>query len=114
MVRAEKYFTEKGRKIGDIKPSNILLNEEGQIQIISQFSWPGLVDNFSAYLTEESEKVYLAPEEYKPPCMMRRSKKAKMEKDEKIDQNLSEMYSIGMTILEAASLMDCSKLYHEY
>ena len=37
-------------RIGDIRPKNILLNQNGTIKIITRMSWPGELSGF--------EKVY--------------------------------------------------------
>jgi serine/threonine protein kinase len=31
----------RAKKLGDIKPENIFVSEDGKIKIASQFSWPG-------------------------------------------------------------------------
>lgn len=46
MVRAGFKFEHLKRKIGNIHPNNILINESGQIKIISTCSFPGEVNNY--------------------------------------------------------------------
>jgi hypothetical protein len=41
IVRAGQKFEHLRRKIGNVHPSNILINESGQIKIISTCSLPG-------------------------------------------------------------------------
>jgi hypothetical protein len=41
IARAGKEYEKHDRKIGDIQPGNIVINEDGQIKIISVDSWPG-------------------------------------------------------------------------
>jgi hypothetical protein len=36
-------------KVGDIKPSNVLLNNDGKAKIINQLSLPKRIDAYSSY-----------------------------------------------------------------
>ena len=47
--------------IGDVRPKNILLDQNGTIKIISRMSWPGEESGFEKVLRGEGEKCYLAP-----------------------------------------------------
>jgi hypothetical protein len=40
LVGCAKDFSKIDRKIGDIRPHSIFINEEGQIKIANAFSWP--------------------------------------------------------------------------
>ncbi len=48
-----------GVKIGDVKPENIFLNEDGDIKISCLYSWPGEISNYSKSI--ELKETYLAP-----------------------------------------------------
>jgi len=30
----------KGKKVGDVRPENVFINEDGQIKVGTQFTWP--------------------------------------------------------------------------
>jgi len=46
MIRAGHKFEYRKQKIGNIHPNNILINESGQIKIISTCSLPGELNNY--------------------------------------------------------------------
>lgn len=46
MIRAGNKFELSKKKIGNVHPDNILINENGQIKIISTCSFPGELDNY--------------------------------------------------------------------
>jgi hypothetical protein len=50
IVRAGSKFEHLKKKIGNIHPSNILINESGQIKIISTVSLPGELNNYDTLL----------------------------------------------------------------
>lgn len=59
MVRAAKEFEKIGEKVGDIRPANIVINEDGQIKLISTRTRPGELDNFGKAVENRDEEVYL-------------------------------------------------------
>lgn len=61
LVHAAHDFKKIGTKIGDVRPSNIFINEEGQVKIANMFSWPNEPTNYIKTL-DDSQKTYLAPE----------------------------------------------------
>lgn len=46
MIRAGNKFERIKKKIGNMHPNNILINDDGQIKIIATCSVPGEIDNF--------------------------------------------------------------------
>jgi hypothetical protein len=46
LVEAGTILEKYNKKIGDIHPNNCLLNEVGQMKVISTFSIPGEITNF--------------------------------------------------------------------
>lgn len=63
-MRAGNKFELLKKKIGNIHPRNILINESGQIKIISSISLPGELNNYEALLESQKNEyidVYLAP-----------------------------------------------------
>lgn len=63
MVRAGTKFEKLQQKIGDVHPFNILINDDGQIKLISKYSIPGEKTNFEKAVEDKKAKVFLAPEE---------------------------------------------------
>jgi hypothetical protein len=59
IVRAGKEYEKYDRKIGDVQPSNIVINEDGQTKIISMDSWPGQEDNFEKVAASRQNKAFL-------------------------------------------------------
>jgi hypothetical protein len=46
MIRAANKFQRIHKKVGNIHPDNILINDNGQIKIIACCSLPGELDNY--------------------------------------------------------------------
>ena len=46
MIRAGNKFERVKSKVGDVHPSNILINEDGQVKLISTCSLPNEQGNF--------------------------------------------------------------------
>lgn len=59
IVRAGKEYEKHDRKIGDVQPANIVINEDGQTKIISMDSWPGQEDNYERAVASRQNKVFL-------------------------------------------------------
>lgn len=59
MIRAANKFEKVKRKIGDVNPSNILINDDGQIKVLSTCSIPNEIDNFHKKVEDKNAKVYL-------------------------------------------------------
>jgi DNA-binding helix-hairpin-helix protein with protein kinase domain len=41
LLSSSEGYHNEGRKIGDIRPDNIFINEDGQVKVATQDSWPG-------------------------------------------------------------------------
>ena len=59
IIRVGKRFELVNEKIGDVHPFNILVNDEGMIKMISQYSLPGEMTNFERVLEDRNAKVFL-------------------------------------------------------
>lgn len=51
-------------KVGDIRPNNVFINEDGQIKVVTKHTFPQEHDNYQKTFYD-NEKTYLAPEEVK-------------------------------------------------
>lgn len=58
-AQALREFQRIGRRVGDVRPSNILLNEKGKIKLINRFSWPGEDTGFEKICEGRGEKCYI-------------------------------------------------------
>lgn len=59
IVRAGKEYEKHDRKIGDVQPHNIVINEDGQTKIISVDSWPGQQSNYDKIVESRFTKAFL-------------------------------------------------------
>lgn len=59
IVRAGQKFEKIKRKIGDVRPNNILINDDGQIKVLSIVSLPNELDNFQRVVEDKNTIVYL-------------------------------------------------------
>ena len=48
----------QGHKIGDVRPDNIFINEDGQVKVATTYSWPSEQTNYSKSFYEK-EITYL-------------------------------------------------------
>lgn len=62
LCRAANDFKTLNSKVGDIRPSNIFINEDGQLKVSNLYSWPCETTNLDKTLFDK-ELTYLAPEE---------------------------------------------------
>jgi len=46
LVSSAKDFSKLEMKVGDIRPNNIFINEDGQIKVANVLSWPDERTNF--------------------------------------------------------------------
>jgi hypothetical protein len=60
MVKIELFMKKNYKTIGSICSDNIIANEEGDLRIVSQYSWPGLEN--SLFDIEQSQKKIYSPE----------------------------------------------------
>ena len=64
MVRAGQKFEDFKKKIGNVHPRNVLINESGQIKMISTCSLPGESNSYDRVLESQGGSgvvAYLAP-----------------------------------------------------
>jgi serine/threonine protein kinase len=102
LVSSARDFSKLEIKVGDIRPSNIFINEDGQIKVANVLSWPDESTNFEKTAFEKMP-TYLSPEEA--------DLIAEGKHDNLTNKVLSESFSIGITLLEAGLLWDVSQLY---
>jgi len=61
LAYARHQATAAGEKLGDVRPRNIFLNEEGKIKVANSLSWPSEVSNIQK--TMDKIATYIAPED---------------------------------------------------
>lgn len=59
IIRAGNKFEKIGKKIGDVNPHNVVINDDGQIKVICTCSLPNEPDNFQRIVEDKNSKVYL-------------------------------------------------------
>ncbi len=64
LLSAAFTYHRQGAKVGDIRPDNIFINEDGQVKVACVDSWPGEQTNYAKAFYEK-EITYLSPEEIK-------------------------------------------------
>ena len=40
LLTAGYFFHGKGKKVGDVRPSNVLISEDGSVKVACYLSWP--------------------------------------------------------------------------
>ena len=91
-------------KTGDIRPSNIFFNDNGDVKVVTQHSWPEESTNYEKTLLT-SEKTYLSPEENEEVGIGRSPPNSDIE--------TSEAFSTGLTLLDAALQEESYDLYRK-
>lgn len=66
IIRAGNKFEKIKKKIGDVNPHNVLINDDGQIKVLSTVSLPGELDNFQKAV-EKDIHVYLGNRSFIQP-----------------------------------------------
>jgi hypothetical protein len=59
ITRAGSKFERIAKKVGDISPHNVLINDNGQIKVISTCSIPNELSNFQKVVEDITARVYL-------------------------------------------------------
>lgn len=98
LVKVSKQFEKQKMLVGDIRPYNILLNSLGEIKIIAKHSIP------TSNPELQSTDHLLA---YSSPEQMKHSKENKFKPTLKM-----EVFSAGMTLLEALTFKNIYELYN--
>lgn len=88
------------RLIGDVRPENIMISEDGEIQVVSLASFFDEDTNFRKTLSTK-EKTYLSPQQIS----------YLQEGKDELRNSADECYSIGLTLMSAVLLTDESNLY---
>lgn len=102
LLSSARDFARLDSKIGDVRPYNIFINDEGQIKLASLLSFPHEKTNFQKTAFEKTP-TYLAPEEV--------ALIAQGTHENTTNQLIAESFSIGLTMLQAGLLFDASQLY---
>jgi serine/threonine protein kinase len=111
LLEASFLLEPLGRRIGDVHPSNIVLNEKGRLKIIPVGLLPNSKNGYQKIIEERISDVYLgtfsqyiAPEEIDEILIEKGIYPI-------VDSSKAEIFSIGLTLLMAASLLDSYYLY---
>jgi serine/threonine protein kinase len=102
MSKAQRQNHPNDYIIGDIRPSNIFLNEEGSVKIANRDTWPYYKNKLEKALS--NQPTYLAPEEL-------RSIADNGNDFGKFEQQ-GEAFAIGLTLLSLVNLADYEGLYN--
>ena len=62
LIETGAKFHVEGKRVGDIRPLNIFINEDKQIKVATQYTWPHELTNYQK-AKQNSEKTFLSPEE---------------------------------------------------
>lgn len=65
LVDLAKEFEKVGKKAGNFKPDNILINQDGEVSFLCQHSYPGFTDGYTAALYD-NEPSYLGNPHHNP------------------------------------------------
>ncbi len=100
LIEGRKQAAAVGERLGDIRPDNIFLNEDGNIKVSNSLSWPLEVTNLQKAF--DKTVTYLAPEDL-----------TRIAKGETFDgpSSTAEAFSIGLSILSAGNLAKYDSLY---
>lgn len=92
-----KEFQIKGKRLGDIRPSQIVITNQKNLKIINIASFPWELSSIDKILDkyDNKTKFYLSPEEIDYINKGTRSR---------ISEAKAEAFSLGLTLLEAATL----------
>lgn len=60
LTSAVRDFHMKNKKVGDIRPSNVFISNEGQIKVATYLSFPSEKNNYEKTLNE-NQLTYLSP-----------------------------------------------------
>jgi len=102
MISSVKEMDRLSMKVGDIRPYNIFVNENGQVKLAGVYSWPSEVENFLK-TSYDKTVTYLAPEELNQCRIGERGKKTHI---------VGESFSIGLTLLHTCLLKPMDELYN--
>jgi hypothetical protein len=59
LIEAAFFAEQAGKKIGDIHPSNIVINEKGRSKIVPAFMTPAMIDNYEKIVEEKAADCFL-------------------------------------------------------
>lgn len=99
-----KEFQVRGKRVGDIRPSQIVITNQKALKMINLASFPWELSSVDKILEkyDQTTKFYLSPEEIEFINKGTRSR---------ISDAKAEAFSLGMTLLEAATLENSEDIY---
>lgn len=105
MVNAKSHLRNYGGRIGDIKPENVFIDNNGKVKIANILSSPKETNAFTKAkdYANPNLNVFLAPEDLADLVKNSIDNKA---------NNQSEIFAIGATVLSAGLLDDFKGVYN--
>ncbi|EGR31274.1 protein kinase domain protein [Ichthyophthirius multifiliis] len=101
LVSVASYLKYKEVTHGDIRPYNVFIDQIGQIKLGEQYSHPQTYSLYSQLLMGTTDDFFVSPQ-----CL--NGLRAHQEFPD-FDRSKNEVFSIGMTALNAATLQDTNK-----
>ncbi|EGR27196.1 protein kinase domain protein [Ichthyophthirius multifiliis] len=100
LASAILYLKSKNVTHGDIRPYNVLLNDIGQVKLGELYIQSQNMSNYSLLLTGQTDDCYISPQ------LLEHLKR--FNQTPTYDASKNEVFSLGMTLLEASTLDNVS------
>ena len=103
LTAAKQDIKTHSNKLGDIKPGNIFVNDDGRIKIANVLSWPRELPSYAKAVDQGlTYQGFLAPEDF--PLLQTNT----LDND---GNEQSEVFAIGATVLSAGILDDLKSVF---
>lgn len=105
VVSVLRFLKEKGLSHHDVRPYTILISNEGVLKLSENLVYPKQLSGYQQLCMELIQDVYLAPK-------LLASLKERELSPNGVDVDKSDVFSLGMTVLEAATLQSVAGVYN--
>lgn len=94
----------RGEVLGDIRPSNVFISRKEEVRVGCLQSFPYETSNYAKFVDKikPCDEVFLAPEDLKSATELKLDSR---------DNEKSELFSIGATVMSAGILDDLKEIY---